>query len=289
VAAPETTPELKEKLELVLAARRFGRAMGLKLDDSFKTFSMLDRPVLAWVLAASRKDKFELYTWWFPFVGRVPYKGFFDKKDAQCAALELETKGFEIWLRPTDAFSTLGWFDDPLLSTTLNRSAPVIVATVLHEATHSTLWRKDDVEFNESLAHFVGLQGAVEFFSEQVRRLCPDSPLCEKHQQWLAEAQKIRDSELALAPVVNTLYTQLEELYRSSFTSEEKIKQREGVLKEVLEQAGLAKHDLGILKRVNNAEIVQLRLYLGRLAYFAAAYSKADNDWHKMLRHLSSI
>src|SRR5678815_1273871 len=93
--------------------------------------SPLDRDTLVLVLSAAYRDKLEPYTWWFPIVGRVPYKGYFDFKAAKRAADDLYNAGYDISLRPSDAFSTLGWFNDPLLSTSLRRDSLDLVNTVI--------------------------------------------------------------------------------------------------------------------------------------------------------------
>src|SRR5690606_16686498 len=118
---PEISAQEQRKLKIVLAARDYAEAIGLKPGDSFTQYTRLEQDTLAWVVMGSRKDAFELYTWWFPFVGSVPYKGYFSQAGAEREARRLERLGYETWVRGTDAISTLGWFNDPLLSTTLQR------------------------------------------------------------------------------------------------------------------------------------------------------------------------
>jgi predicted aminopeptidase len=154
------------KLRLVLDAREYAvNALGLDASASFTTFTQLDSDTLVLVLSVAYQDSLALRTWWWPIVGRVPYKGFFDVAAAQREQEKFEREGFDTELRPAAAFSTLGWFNDPLLSTTLDSDSTSLVNTVIHELLHNTLWIPDDVAFNESLASFVGHYGALAFFT----------------------------------------------------------------------------------------------------------------------------
>ena len=157
----------KKKLEAVLKARDFSKTIGLEPKKSFTQYTDIKRDVLVYVLTATPKNSFSPYTWWFPIVGEVPYKGFFDLEDAKDQARKLEKQGYDISIRPSAAFSTLGWFNDPLLSTTLQYSYINLISTVIHEILHSTVWIPNNVTFNETLATFVGLAGAKEFFLSQ--------------------------------------------------------------------------------------------------------------------------
>jgi predicted aminopeptidase len=160
-----TPSPVRAKLQLVLAARAFAEdSVGLKAGDSFTTYSRLDRDTLVLVLSGAYRDRLERYTWWFPIVGRVPYKGFFDFAGAQRSSRDMESRGFDVYLRPAAAFSTLGFFNDPLLSTTLRQDSLDLASTVIHETTHSTFYAPGEAVFNESFANFVGARGAAAFF-----------------------------------------------------------------------------------------------------------------------------
>lgn len=165
VQLPAADPLTRAKLQLVLDARAFAvDSVGLKAGESFTTYSQLTTDTLVLVLAGAYRDELKSYTWWFPIVGRVPYKGFFDPADARSAARELEDRGIDVYLRPASAFSTLGWFNDPLLSTTLQLDSASLANTVIHELTHNTFYAPGQAIFNESFANFVGARGAIWFF-----------------------------------------------------------------------------------------------------------------------------
>jgi predicted aminopeptidase len=116
------------------------------------------------LVSAAYRDTLKPYTWWFPIVGRVPYKGYFDFAAARRDAKNLAADGFDVYVRPSDAFSTLGFFNDPLLNTTLKGDSLDLANTVIHELTHNTFYASGQAPFNESFAMFVGARGAAAFF-----------------------------------------------------------------------------------------------------------------------------
>lgn len=165
VADPRTPRDSREKLKVVLAARQFAKdSLRLRTKGSFTTYSRLDHDTLVLLVSAAYRDTLKPYTWWFPIVGRVPYKGYFDFDAARRAAKDLAADGFDVYVRPSDAFSTLGFFNDPLLNTTLKGDSLGLANTVIHELTHNTFYASGQAPFNESFAMFVGARGAAAFF-----------------------------------------------------------------------------------------------------------------------------
>jgi len=165
IADPKTSPQVASELRLVLDARAFAaESIGLAARQSFTTYTQLDRDTLVLVLSGAYRDRLEAKTWWFPIVGRVPYKGFFDFGAAKSAARQLEANGFDVYLRSSPAFSTLGWFNDPLLSTSITADSIYLSDTVIHELTHNTFYLANQTIFNESFANFVGARGSAWFF-----------------------------------------------------------------------------------------------------------------------------
>ena len=167
-AVPAAT---RAKLRMVLDARAFAsNVLGLKVGHSFTSFSQLDNDTLVLVLSAAYRDRLEHYRWWFPLVGSVPYKGWFDFDVARREEANFQSRGFDTYLRPASAFSTLGWFNDPLVSTTLRSDTLALANTVIHELTHNTYYAPGQAEFNESFANFVGARGSREFFRARGQR-----------------------------------------------------------------------------------------------------------------------
>ena len=162
---PATDDRTRGIVTLVMEARTFAiEELGLDAGESYTSYSRVPSDTLALVLSAAYRDRLAPATWWFPIVGRVPYRGFFSQADAEAEQARLEREGFDTYLRPTAAFSTLGWFADPLLSTLMSGDEVEVVTTVLHELSHNHLFVPGQVTFNESYATWVGRAGAVAFF-----------------------------------------------------------------------------------------------------------------------------
>jgi hypothetical protein len=214
VLSNATVPKsYKDSLRLVQQATAFAKTRGLKCGRSFKTYVELKGEALTWVVAAVPAFSLQPKEWWFPIVGTVPYKGFFTKAAAEEEAKNLAFDKYETVVRPVTAFSTLGWFDDPVLTPLLKGSPLSIVNTIIHECIHQTVWVPASVSFNESLAHFVALQETINFFN---------SPYCafrfssaNSCQQEVVQATKFKEEEHLSAKRLIALESSLLKLFSS--------------------------------------------------------------------------
>ncbi len=271
IAAPGTDAATRSKLELVRSVRAFAdRELALDVGNSYTAFSRVDRDTLLLVLTAAPKTSFTPYTWWFPVVGRVPYKGFFDPDDALAAARSLDEQGYDTAVRPSGAFSTLGWFNDPLLSTILRYDDVALASTVIHEVTHNTTFIEGRVAFNESFASFVGDVGAAEYFcrvEDEAGERCR-----------LARARW--DDDRLFGRALQRLIAALTNIYEDpGLSREEKIQRRQEIVRrwrdgyerEVVPQLQVAHRTFHQLP-INNASLMGLRLYYDRLDVFDQVY-----------------
>jgi len=156
----------QQKLALVADVKDYGKEIGLDATDNYETIAW-DWERKIWNLSACKPLSLKPRVWTFPIVGKVPYLGFFRTEDAEDWRTRLEEKGYETYLRTAGAYSTLGWFRDPILKPMLKWDDHRLANTVLHELAHATLWIKGSVKFNESFANFFGEQAAIQYLTSR--------------------------------------------------------------------------------------------------------------------------
>jgi len=285
-AVPRVT---RAKLRLVLDARAYAdSALGLDVGKSFTSFSQLDRDTLVLVLSAAYRDRLAYYRWWFPVVGRVPYKGYFDFNRARRDEQEFQRRRFDTYLRPAAAFSTLGWFNDPLVSTTLRSDTLSLANTVIHELTHNTFYASGQAEFNESFANFVGARGSREFF---LRRGQPRA---------VAEAEARWSDEKLLARFWKRLHHDIDSAFKAH-PGDENVRMRLALRDSVYRAA---RQDLVFrlgpqlrtiapryLERVrlDNAALLARRIYLTDLDLFDSVYVREGRDVRRATHRIIAL
>jgi len=288
LADSSTDAATRGKLAYVLEARRFAaEQLGIEVGDSYTMYTQLDRDTLALVLQAAPKDQIAPVTWWFPIVGRVPYRGYFSLEDALETEADLQAKGYDTWVRPTAAFSTLGWFNDPVLSSFLASDEVEVVETVLHELSHQFLFIPGQVNFNESFAQFVGRVASIQFFCTREGG-GPDSVKCLRAQERWRDEQRF-------SVYLTQFIESLERLYRDpSLTLDDKVARREGVIAEALARfdAEVAPELEGLTfagfrnTPINNATLMGRVFYYNRLPDFAALLEQHEGSLAAVLEDL---
>ena len=159
---------VKQKIQIVQQARTFSfDELALSHSDNYTTYYDQAGEVALWNLSASKPYSLEAKLWSFPLLGSFPYKGYFDLEQAKQEMQDLKAEGFDTRIRPVGGWSTLGWTTDPILSSMLDREEGALAELIIHELTHSTLFVKDNIEFNENLASFIGEKGAVMFLDSK--------------------------------------------------------------------------------------------------------------------------
>jgi predicted aminopeptidase len=180
-------PARREKLETVLAVREFAAANGLDPGGSYAEISETEGLARAHVVTAAYKDRLEPYVWRYPVVGSMPYRGYFERADADAYAAKLDREGLDTHVVEASGYSTLGWFDDPLPSGVLELDVVGVAGFVLHELTHRRLFVSGEIDFNETLASAVSARLTEKFFAEKGDDALLKRAL-RRHAAWLDEA-----------------------------------------------------------------------------------------------------
>ena len=287
VADPATDAVTRGKLGVVLEARDYARhSLGLDVEESFTTYSRLERDTLVLLVQAAHRDRLIPYTWWFPIVGRVPYKGFFDFAAARALADQLRREGFDTYLRPAAAFSTLGWFNDPVLSTTLASDSLELVNTVIHEVTHNSYYGAGEADFNESFANFVGARGAEAFF----RARGDTAAAAETVRRW--------EDERVLARFWGTLYRSLDSAFAANPTDREARlaardtiygRARRTLVAEIAPQLKTISPVYAERVVLDNAALLARRVYLSDLELFERAYERENRDLRRTIQRIIEL
>jgi predicted aminopeptidase len=284
---PATDDRTKTKLTFVVEARNYAiDVFELDVGRSYTSFSQLESDTLAMVLSASQKDQLTPKTWWFPIVGRVPYKGYFNEDAALREQEDLEEDGFDTFLRPTAAFSTLGWFADPLLSSLIRLDEVDLVETVLHELSHNHLFVKGQVRFNESFATFVGRAGAIEFFCNREGG-GSDTVKCLRAQSRWRDHQRFEDFINDLVEELEVVYQDATLAYDTKLVERERIfdESRERFSTEVQPTFEASTYQSFLVAPLNNATLLTRIRYHHRLQDFQTLMER-EGDLRRAVQYL---
>ena len=265
---PDLSPAVRQRLETVLAVRKFAADnLGLRVGGAYETVTAVDQNAVVWVVMAAPRDSLTPYVWWFPIVGDVPYKGYFDKAQAEAEARAMEGQGYDTFVRPAIAFSSLGFFNDPLLSNLLELNRVELASVLIHELFHRTFFLESDVMFDESSANWIGNRGAVDFFTQAEGANSQDA----------AAARDIYDSDMKFAAFLLQQEARLRRLYQSGLPYDQMLRRRQVVFGEIKADYARLKPLLSGLERfdldrqpLNNAVLLNYMIYFHELDRFAA-------------------
>ncbi|MGB4072162.1 aminopeptidase [Pseudomonas sp.] len=284
LADPAVDPELKQRLALAQQARDFASAeLGLPDNGSYRLYADIQRPYVVWNVFATPEFSLTPELHCFPIAGCVAYRGFYSQGRARGAAALLKQQGLDTYQAGIEAYSTLGWFDDPILNTMLRWSDERLVAVIFHELAHQQLYVADDTAFNESFASFVEQQGLRQWRTEQ--NLPAQDPQ--------GEQQRAQFSALVLAS-----RARLEQLYRSGLPAEQmragkqaefaRLRQHYAELRE-REWGGVGHYDGWINAPLNNAKLLPFGLYDQWVPAFAALFAQAGGVWTQFYPRVEAL
>jgi predicted aminopeptidase len=270
-----TPPRIKALLSEIPEIKKFGEASGLKPTKNYQEYVQLDRSAVVYVVSACKPLKFESKEWSFPIVGQFPYLGYFNRDMGRKYADELKGEGWDVDFRGAAAFSTLGWFRDPVMSTMIpegNEAYGELVNVVLHESTHATLYIAGQAYFNESLANFVADKLTEKYIPLHKGADSVELSAYEKANQDYAKMEK----------EMHEAYEKLDALYKSDQTDEAKLAEKKKIL--VALQA-----DLGWKRELTNATLIQHKEYNEGTPAFESVYKACGSDTRKFLTVLSEL
>jgi len=267
VLADEDLPEnLREQLLWSRGVIDFAGQEGLDVDGAYRYYIHTDQPAVSFLVQAAHADSLQWVSWWFPVVGRVPYLGFFDIDQRDAQAELLAQKSYDVATGQVGAFSSLGWFEDPIYRPMLLRPSEELAHLLFHELIHRSLWVRGQVEFNENLAEF----GAM---------ILTERLLAERQMQksWQLYQQRRLDRE-DYRLWLRDLRKELESVYQDDGLSRaEKLARKDEIfdsfVKEKLPIFRTAGFDFVKHQRWNNAYVMGSSLYAPDYSRFELAFN----------------
>jgi predicted aminopeptidase len=287
LANGDLSPEVRAKLETALAVRKFAADdLGLNVGGAYSTVAPVDQSAIVHVVMAAPRDSLRPYTWWFPIVGSVPYRGYFEEANAAAEANSLEKQGLDTMVRPAVAFSSLGFFNDPLLSNMLKYDRVEIAGIMIHELFHRTYYLASDAMFDESAATYVGGAGAVAFFTATEGANSADADA----------ARGILASDLMFGNFLLQVQADLLTIYMGDQPMEQILKEREVAFAKIQSDYARLEPSLSGLERfdldkqpINNAVLVSYLIYFHDLNNFAALQRINHGDLRATIEQIISL
>ncbi|MDH3879248.1 MAG: aminopeptidase, partial [Desulfobacterales bacterium] len=255
---PETPAQLRKKLIFIQSVRDFAaKELHLPVNDHYLSYVALDRPYVVWNVVAAPQFSMTPKTWCFPIVGCVSYRGYFAEEDARRFGDSLKQEGYDVFIGGAIAYSTLGWFDDPVLSTFISLSEPGTAALIFHELAHGILYVKDDTAFNESFATAVEQEG--------LRRWQASVNDPKGYEKWLRHHRQRRK----FTGLISRYRARLEALYERDMPLTAKRNQKAAVFSQMRtefrdlrsDHGGMAAYDAWFNRPLNNAQLISVSTY----------------------------
>jgi len=279
LAEPDTDPELARRLRQTELMREFAYDhLGLPESKSYSRLAVTNRNAVTWNVISAPEFSVDPRLWCFPVAGCVAYRGYFDRRKAEAFARKMESKAFDVMVSPAIAYSTLGWFEDPLLDTMLQYSDAMLAGIIFHELAHERLYVKSDTAFNESFAGFVEETGVRLWLSESDRK-AEIGQWEERRQAAIQFNRLLKDSRL-----------QLEALYSSGQSDEVKRREKRRIFDRLrLDYLALVRTDWNgvdyfaswMTGELNNAHLALMNSYEGGICAFATLYEEAGKNLEK--------
>ncbi len=279
---PNLEPDTRHSFELLQAVLVFARDdVGLATSSNYTYFFDTKGEPVGWNTSASPPDRFEPFLWEFPIVGKLPYKGFFDIEFGRRERDRLQAQGLDAILTPISAYSTLGFFSDPVFSPMLDYPEDRLANLILHELTHATIYAESHTDYNESLATFVGESGSLDFLAKYFG---PNTKLIEN-------VRLRRDAEARFSSFLNRVITSLDSLYKSGLPKDSVLTKREEIFDNAKEIYKSMNYEVidgnfdGFLQwKVNNARLLSYRRYHGKREAFEKIRSMKNGDLSEALQ-----
>ena len=281
---PTADPALKQRLTLAQQARDFASTqLGLPDNRSYRLYADIQRPFVVWNVFATAEFSLSPQLHCFPIAGCVAYRGYYSQSRARGAAALQQQQGLDTYVGGVEAYSTLGWFDDPILNSMLRWSDERLVAVIFHELAHQQLYVQDDTAFNESFASFVEQEGLRQWRAAQ--GLPPSEARGAKHREQFvalvlasrARLQQLYDS--ALAP---------DEMRVNKQAEFARLRTEYRALREH-EWRGVGLYDNWINAPMNNAKLLPFGLYDQWVPAFAALFDKVGRDWPRFYQRVAAM
>jgi len=263
---------------LAWSAREYAREeMQLEVTNQYERAIEVNGEAVAWVVSAAGPYDLHPYTWWFPVVGDVPYKGYFLEQEAIEEASRLSTQGYDVMVRPVETYSLLGFLPDPLLSSVVDKAPERIVEVVIHELAHASVFVSGRPEFNEGLATFVGRRGRQDFIAA---KLGEDSLVLHQAIARDQDSDRYREAVMALAQDLASYYARPGE--KSEGVKRRIFQRHQRNYVETAHELNTAAYRAAKLPQ-NNAEVAALKVYTFNSRLYSTAFTSVGEDWGAFL------